>query len=116
MEKIVRLVDNRKTVDQQCHLSPVTEIVHHCIEDHLGAYTNATVTRRQQYRKIRGRRTRLLRGLVLPAQAILLEFLIVPGGGERTYEYATHERRTIKTWPTHKSFAQNIGSEPEGLF
>jgi hypothetical protein len=46
--------------------------VHHCVEEHLGAYTNATVTRREQYRRIRGRQTRLFSGSVLPAQAILL--------------------------------------------
>src|ERR1700757_108339 len=43
-------------------------------------------------------------------------FLHSPGGSERTYEYASHERRTIKTWTTHKSFAENVRSEPEGLF
>jgi hypothetical protein len=39
------------------------------VEDHLGAYTNATVTHREQYRRIWGRRTRLFRGSVLPTQA-----------------------------------------------
>ena len=50
----------------------VAQIVYQCVEDHLGAYTNATVSRREQYRRIRGKRTRLLPASVLPAQAILL--------------------------------------------
>ena len=32
------------------------------------------------------------------------------------YEYGSHERRTIKTWPAHKSFAENVRLEPERLF
>jgi len=47
---------------EQCICSQCGKDKGRCIEDLLGAYTNATVTRRQQYRQIRERRTRLFSG------------------------------------------------------
>ena len=63
-----------------------------------------------------GKTNETLAWISVTGTADFTHFFISPVGGEGTYEYASDERRTIKTWPTDKSFAENVRSEPEGLF
>ena len=37
------------------------------------------------------------------------------GGGERTYEYGSHEHGSITTWPPHKGFAGLLGRNQKGF-
>jgi hypothetical protein len=46
--------------------------------------------------------------LSVPAPRALLLSSYSSDGGERPYEYGSHERRTIKTLPPHIGFAESV--------
>jgi hypothetical protein len=81
-----------------------------------GPYANATVTRREEYRRTGTKHTRLLPKITLLRTGAFAHLFTVLPVMRELIRYDSHERRTIKTWPTHKSFAENVRSEPEELF
>jgi hypothetical protein len=81
-----------------------------------GPHANATVTRREEYRRIGAKHTRLLPNISLLRTGTFAHLLTVLPVMSELIRYDRHERRIIKTLPTHKSFAENVRSEPEGLF
>src|ERR1700751_2442414 len=82
-----------------------------------GPYANATVTGREEYRRIDAKHTRdSCTRSVFSARGAFAHLFTVLAVISELIRYDSHERRTIKTWPTHKSFAENVRSEPKGLF